>query len=92
MARVLGEGFREQQPLLAVTAAGTLPYFSKLPSLDMLGLNDRHIAHLQPDKPGMFVHDHADGGYVLDREPDLIVFHIGSSPALEAGSWRGTGR
>lgn len=85
LARVLGEGFRDQQPLLAVTAAGTLPYFSKLPSLDMLGLNDRHIGRQRPERAGHMAHDHADGAYVLDRAPDLIVFHLGSPPGFEAG-------
>lgn len=85
LARVLGEGFREQQPLLAVTAAGTLPYFSKLPCLDMLGLNDRHIARQRPEQAGDLAHDHADAKYVLDREPDLIVFTLGQSPGFEVG-------
>lgn len=85
LARVLGEGFRAEQPLLAVTAAGTLPYFSKLPSLDMLGLNDRHIARQQPEQPGDLAHDHADGSYVLDREPDLIVFSLGIKAGFNAG-------
>lgn len=85
LARVLGEGFWAEQPLLAVTAAGTLPYFSKLPSLDMLGLNDRHIARQRPEQVGELAHDHADGSYVLDREPDLIVFSLGVSPGFDAG-------
>jgi arabinofuranosyltransferase len=87
LARVLGEGFRAEQPLLAVTAAGTLPYFSKLPSLDMLGLNDRHIARQRPERAGeLLAHDHADGGYVLDREPDLIVFNLGVTARYEVGN------
>jgi arabinofuranosyltransferase len=85
LARVLGEGFRAEQPLMAVTAAGTMPYFSKLPSLDMLGLNDRHIARQRPEQAGDLAHDHADGAYVLDREPDLIVFSIGLHPKFDAG-------
>lgn len=85
LARVLGEGFRAEQPLMAVTAAGTLPYFSKLPCLDMLGLNDRHIARKRPEHAGSLAHDHADGTYVLDRQPDLIVFTLGIAPGFEAG-------
>lgn len=75
--KVIGEMFREgfaaEHPYLAVTAAGTLPYFSKLPALDMQGLNDRHIAH-RPSEAGFLGHDHGDGHYVLDRAPDLIAF------------------
>lgn len=43
---------------LATTAAGAIPYFSKIPSLDMLGLNDHFIAHLP----------HAEGGGVGHRK------------------------
>jgi arabinofuranosyltransferase len=85
LALVLGEGFRAEQPLLAVTAAGTFPYFSKLPALDMLGLNDRHIARQRPQQQGDLAHDHADGGYVLDREPDLILFGLGDPAGFDAG-------
>ena len=85
LARVLGEGFRAEQPLVAVTAAGTIPYFSKLPSLDMLGLNDRHIARQRPEKAGDLAHDHADGAYVLDRAPDLIVFSLGIPAGFDVG-------
>src|SRR5690606_32238700 len=68
-----GGGSRAEQPLLAVPAAGTFPYYSKLPCLDMLGLNDRHIARQRPEQVGDLAHDHADGGYVLDRAPDLMI-------------------
>lgn len=80
-------GFGEQQPLYAVTAAGTLPYFSKLPSLDMLGLNDRHIARAPPTPNTLLGHDRGDGAYVLDRAPDLVTFGppSGLSPTFVSG-------
>ena len=83
----LGESFRSQDPLLAVTAAGTLPYFSKLRSLDMQGLNDRHIA-LQPAQPRyQLAHDHGDGDYVLKQRPDILAFKgVGrGKPAFVSG-------
>lgn len=83
----LGEVLREKDPLLAVTAAGTLPYFSKLRALDMQGLNDRHIA-LQPGQRGyMLAHDHGDGAYVLSKRPDLLAFRgVGrGDPAFVSG-------
>lgn len=40
IALLLKKAFSEQQPLLAIEAAGCLPYWSELPALDMLGLND----------------------------------------------------
>jgi hypothetical protein len=46
--KVLGEAlasaFAAEQPRLAVDASGALPFFSRLPALDMLGLCDRTIA------------------------------------------------
>lgn len=73
MGPVFRASFGERDPLMAVTAAGSLPYFSGLRALDMQGLNDRHIAR-QPAQKGMLGHDHGDGAYVLAREPDFMVF------------------
>jgi len=73
---LLHRAFADREPLLAVTSAGTLPYFSRLPSLDMLGLNDRYIATHPPEDlgEGPLGHELGDGAYVLSREPDLVVF------------------
>jgi len=73
---LLRRAFAEREPLLAVTAAGTLPYFSRLPSLDMLGLNDRYLATHPPADMGSgdLGHELGDGAYVLSREPDLVIF------------------
>lgn len=67
------EAWGTRKPLLAVDAAGALPYFSKLPSLDLLGLNDRYIATHPP--PGLTVstgHEFGDGAYVWSRKPDIL--------------------
>lgn len=76
LASAVGRAFREEQPLIAVNAAGCWPYFSGLPALDMLGLNDRHIAlHPTPGRGrGHLGHDLGDGEYVLSRAPDLLTF------------------
>jgi arabinofuranosyltransferase len=75
---VLKKAFGAQQPLLAVDAAGSLPYFSELPSLDMLGLNDHYLPRHPPrDSHAIGIgHDLGDGQYVLARAPDLVVFGI----------------
>jgi arabinofuranosyltransferase len=72
----LRHAFTEQQPLLAVDAAGCLPFFYQLPALDMLGLTDRHIATHPPPGfgSGFLGHELGDGKYVLSRKPDLIAF------------------
>lgn len=79
--KVVAEGivraFGAERPLMAVDAAGCLPYFSDLPCIDMLGLNDRHIArHRRPNHIEWMVgHDLGDGPYVLARRPDIIIFN-----------------
>jgi hypothetical protein len=76
IGRLLQRGFGEQQPLLAVEAAGALPYFAQLPALDLFGLNDRYLAHHPPASygEGRIGHELGDGRYALARQPDLIVF------------------
>jgi len=87
LATVLRTAFSEQQPLVAVTAAGCIPFWSKLPSLDMLGLNDYYLPrHPPPDfGKGFLAHELGSADYVLRRDPDLIVFHVGSEPRFRAG-------
>ncbi len=87
VGRMFGNAFGAERPLWAVTAAGCLPYFSGLPALDMLGLNDAHIARQAPDPSMPLAHDHGDGRYVLDRAPDLVTFGLprGTRPAFKSG-------
>ena len=71
----LRDAFEEQDPLVAVDAAGSIPFYSGLRSLDMLGLNDAYIARHRGERFGQGIQGHelGDGAYVLSREPDLIV-------------------
>ncbi len=68
----LGSWLRESQPedaLLAIADAGAVPFFSRLETVDLWGLNDATIARLPGeygDRPGMV-------DYVMERDPDLIV-------------------
>jgi hypothetical protein len=50
--------------------------------VDMLGLNDRYLAHNRPADMGQgwLGHELGNGDYVFEREPDLIQF---CGPALE---------
>lgn len=74
---LLKKAFSEKKPLLAVDAAGALPFWSELPCLDLLGLNDRYIATHPPPNfgHGGIGHELGDGAYVLRRRPDLIAFN-----------------
>lgn len=60
---------------LAVHAAGILPYYAELPTIDMWGLNDAHIARAPVEGLGSGIagHERADYAYVLGRRPALIL-------------------
>ncbi len=83
----LRTAFGAQHPLLVSDAAGVVPFYSQLESIDPLGLNDYHIArHFAVYRGHGFVgHELGDGAYVLDHKPDLLLlsdFH--STIALAA--------
>ena len=74
----LAQAFGTTAPLLAVDAAGALPWSCRLPVLDMFGLCDRAIAH-EPQRrsaPDPFSRAHWRGSieHVLGRRPDLMLF------------------
>lgn len=76
VGRMLKRTFGECSPLIAVDAAGSVPFWSRLPSLDMLGLNDEYIPRHPPRDfgKGFVGHELGDGAYVLSQRPDLILF------------------
>jgi hypothetical protein len=81
---LLKTAFWRERPLVAVTAAGCVPYWSELPSLDMLGLNDYYLPRHRPADfgKGPLGHELGDGAYVMSRAPDIVCFHVGSSKAV----------
>lgn len=68
-------GANHPNATLAVDAAGKIPFYSELPTIDMLGLNDRHIGKGKPVEGKAFFpgHNKFDADYVLGRKPDLIA-------------------
>ncbi len=84
----IGRWLRDNAPpdtLIAVIPAGAIPYESDLRTIDMLGINDEHIAHRDLDL-GTFGagHEKYDSLYVLDRRPDIIIL----MDTLSARPWR----
>ncbi len=86
---LLKHAFANQQPVIAVAAAGCIPYWSELPAIDMLGLNDAHIARHRTAEfgRGKIGHELGDGRYVLARRPDLVLLcdHVGGDTACFVG-------
>ena len=57
---------------IAVVDAGAMAYYGNRPTIDILGLNDEHIAH----SPARF-----DVRYVVAQQPDVIQLHVGFTVA-----------
>jgi len=57
--------------LLALGEAGIIPYYTKLPVLDLHGLMDPHVARLRGG-----LHRKYDGDYVFRREPKYVFLLV----------------
>lgn len=76
----VGEWFRDHlsaDDVIAVNTAGSLPYYSQLPTIDMLGLTDAQIAHrpIYIVSPNWAGHRRGWGEYVLNRRPRAILWY-----------------
>ena len=61
---------------IATTAAGIIPFYSRLYTLDVLGLNDEWIAHnvkARGSRPGHT--KSAPESYVVEKEIDYLIYH-----------------
>jgi arabinofuranosyltransferase len=74
--RVLGDLFPEGGVTIATTAAGAIPYYSKLPAVDMLGMNDAWVA-----RNGAIIGPRAGHrraatlAYLVERGVNLVIGH-----------------
>lgn len=91
----IGKHLREIAPpdaSLATTAAGIIPYYSRLYTLDVLGLNDEWIAHnVKPrgHRPGHT--KSAPLSYLLEKKIDYLIYHPNIAkrpPGQSAGAKR----
>jgi hypothetical protein len=65
-----------QPHVLAIDAAGKVPYWSGLYSIDVLGLNDAVIAHEPQARAFLVGHSKFDPEYVFSRRPVLIASYL----------------
>ncbi len=73
--------------LIAVNHAGAVPFYSGLPTLDMVGLNDLHIARITGSRHGKW-----DPDYVLRRRPRFVLLNTRVKPTngvYTPGYWQG---
>jgi hypothetical protein len=77
--RAAGEWLRQNAPadaLLVVDAAGQIPYYSGLRTIDMFGLTDLFLAHRRVTiGKGVAGHEKSDLTYLLSRQPDYVVIY-----------------
>jgi hypothetical protein len=83
IGKTLGQAFNFDRTILtATTAAGAIPYYSRLETVDMFGLNDKWVARngvLFGDRPG---HQRlAPFSYLMQRRVNLLI----GQPRLIAG-------
>ncbi len=77
---------------IAVTTAGAIPYFSGLPTVDMLGITDKHIARRKMPEMGSGIagHEKHDMAYVLSKEPTYLLHYtfLLPEPVFTTGQFR----
>lgn len=72
--------------VLAIEAAGKVPFYSELKTIDMLGLNNKYIGKMKiKDKSFMIGHSKYDADYILSLKPHLISSWIYSSEDMQWG-------
>ncbi|NJL05110.1 MAG: hypothetical protein HC911_09445 [Chloroflexaceae bacterium] len=77
--RELGWWFRfntAPDTVVATAIAGAMPFYGDRYTIDTLGLNDTHIAHLEIETMGQGIAgaEKTDLEYVLNQQPDYIPF------------------
>jgi arabinofuranosyltransferase len=92
IGKVLGESFNyDPQVSIAVTAAGAIPYYSRLTSVDILGLNDKWVARhgeIVASKPGH--QRRATLDYLIERKVNLLIGHpqmVSTASDISEGYW-----
>lgn len=100
MGQLVGQHMHQHWPkgsLVALNTAGAPAYYAMdLRYIDMLGLNDAHIAQrvLQQVSGSMQLlpgHAKGDGAYVLQREPDFIIAGFAEGQPVEKSEFFGDG-
>jgi arabinofuranosyltransferase len=91
IGKVLGDSFdHDANVTIATTAAGAIPYYSHLKSIDILGLNDQWVARhgeIVASKPGH--QRRATINYLIERKVNLLIGHPQMAPIDSAAlqSW-----
>jgi hypothetical protein len=84
------KGVARPGAVLATDAAGAIPYYSGLKTIDILGLADIHTGHMAVEHlgSGPAGHEKLDRAYVLGRNPDYISTWLGADGTAARGFGR----
>jgi len=94
IGQVLREAFpHDREVTIAVTAAGAIPYYSQLKTIDILGINDQWVARhgeIPFSRPGH--QRRATLNYLLERNVNLLIGHpqfvpIETPPKVPWDAW-----
>ncbi len=89
LRQLIDEGLLPEDTVLAIGGAGVIPYYTRLPTIDIVGLNDVHVAHSTPDSDIPLIgHRHmASIDYLRQREvviwPAIGVTVVFDQPVLD---------
>lgn len=73
---VLKENFQHSGAVIGVSPAGVIPYYSKLYTIDLLGLNDQWIARNGTDYKNIPGHKKiATLDYLIERKVNFVIGH-----------------
>ena len=76
IGETLKEGYSDQQPSIALAAAGMVPYITNFPALDLLGLNDYYLPRHLPEDfgKGRIGHELGNADYYMQQSPDIFLW------------------
>ncbi|MEA3344647.1 MAG: hypothetical protein U9Q78_00110 [Chloroflexota bacterium] len=84
----MGRWLRENAPsdtVIGVDAAGELPYYSRLRTVDLFGITQPSIAHMEVSHMGQGTpgHEKFGLGFVLAQRPDYIIIYGNALDGVE---------
>ena len=76
LRQLIDQGYLDPKTRIAVRGAGALPYFSRLPTLDLHGLTDTRIARTPIKRRGIISHEKwATPEYLEEKQVVMIDIH-----------------
>jgi len=62
-----------QETVIAIRRQGTIPYYSEMKSIDILGLTEKEIARTIFKEKDITIQNQINAEYILNQRPDVII-------------------